>query len=721
MVSTKELRAAFAEGPADALAGIAGAGFKRLAPGRGRTARAVWYEQDGALMGVVGDQEKGDTDRVLAHGLHLAEGRSLRLVLPAGWAGPTRHRIPWLTAEIRVFTHQSGHNLLEAPALTQAQTRGEAGGSERSPWPHFGQSGDWVRGVSEWATANNDLDAGHTRSVRGWSCQGQRVLRIQGRRTLKITAGIDATSDQAFFLPVTGPLTDSQVAEVKQHVEAGIADAQGNKFGAFEEHQLQGILRREPGLLRLEHPLLRELPAWRPVGGKNPPKNPLGRGYIDLVGLDPAGDITLVETKLGDDDMLVLQGLDYWIWATREENREWLAQRLNADRDRALVRLLYGIGGKSGTAPSISTRSQTLLEHLDPAIPWRIALLHDWNTDQRHGQLLDPQRTPDRSADDYRTQQRGLAAAWKSRTSDLPPEARASAPYVVDGEPRGHHDFCLPVDYAELTLLPPVRTGALALMAELGVPWHAGTPHGPSNHLLDSQVQCVNALFPMVSDPARILAAFGAALDTEEVLEIEPGRFLTFEYIGPVDYFNEGNGKPRRRGTRCTSVDAAFRYLTRQGEVELALLEWKYTESYPSLRKPQPKADATRSSRYQAHYEDDSGPLRSELLDFPFLLDEPFYQLMRQQLLAHQLETHHAEDAAAVRVIHVLSPSNLAYQRSLARDEHRALGSTVDEVWHRLLRQPDRFIRLDPGVFLDAAITSTEYVDRYGPAALVGS
>ena len=39
----------------------------------------------------------------------------------------------------------------------------------------------------------------------------------------------------------------------------------------------------------------------------------------------------------------------------------------------------------------------------------------------------------------------------------------------------------------------------LALMAELGVPWHGGTPHGPSNHLLDSQVQCVNALFPMVA------------------------------------------------------------------------------------------------------------------------------------------------------------------------------------------------------------------------------
>jgi hypothetical protein len=44
----------------------------------------------------------------------------------------------------------------------------------------------------------------------------------------------------------------------------------------------------------------------------------------------------------------------------------------------------------------------------------------------------------------------------------------------------------------------------------------------------------------------------------DDVLEIAPGRQLTFEYIGEVDFFGEGDGRPRRRGTRCTSVDAAF-------------------------------------------------------------------------------------------------------------------------------------------------------------------
>lgn len=394
MPSVKELRQAFASersSPlvnqrADELA-IHWPGMKRLPPSRHRTARAVWFEDSDVLMAVVGDQERGDTDSVLVHGLHLAEGRSLRLVLPDQWAGPTRHRIPWLTARVEVHTYRPGRHPVLAQRLDKVQTRQNAGGPELSPWPHLGTSADWVRAVTEWASAHKDLDAAHTKSARGWSHQGQRVLKIQGHKTVKITAGIDAATLQAHSLQVTGKLTNAQVGEVIKHVNAGIDHARSNKFGAFEEHHLQGILRREPGLVRLEHPLLRELPAWRPIGGHAP----LGRGYVDLVGLDPAGDIALVETKLGDDDMLVLQGLDYWIWATRAENREWLVRRLNADPARAQIRLLYAVGGKAAAKPAVNPRSRTLLKYLDPEVPWRIALMHDWNdSDKRHGEVLEP-------------------------------------------------------------------------------------------------------------------------------------------------------------------------------------------------------------------------------------------------------------------------------------------------------------------------------------------
>jgi hypothetical protein len=58
--------------------------------------------------------------------------------------------------------------------------------------------------------------------------------------------------------------------------------------------------------------------------------------------------------------------------------------------------------------------------------------------------------------------------------------------------------------------------------------------------------------------------------------------------------------------------------------------------------------------------------MRGDILAVAALFDEPFYQLVRQQLLAHALERSSAEGATRVRVVHVLPPANDAYQRSLA-------------------------------------------------------
>ena len=109
--------------------------------------------------------------------------------------------------------------------------------------------------------------------------------------------------------------------------------------------------------------------------------------------------------------------------------------------------------------------------------------------------------------------------------------------------------------------------------------------------------------------------------------------------------------------------------------------------------------------------------MRDDVLAIEMLLDEPFYQLMRQQLLANRLERSRAHGADVVRVLHVLAPDNTGYQDSLVRPEHRAVGGSVDEVWAKLLRTPDRFVHVDPAVFLDTAVTSNEYVDRYSPTA----
>lgn len=317
----------------------------------------------------------------------------------------------------------------------------------------------------------------------------------------------------------------------------------------------------------------------------------------------------------------------------------------------------------------------------------------------------------------FAKKQRENASQWKKTSLSLPDEARADAPYLGKSGRAGRpsYPFCLPADQAAMNLLPEVRDQALSLFAELGIPWHAGIDGGPSNHLLSSQVQCANALTAMVADPARIKVAFGHVVDIDEVLEIEPGRFLTFEYIGPRDHLSEARNGARIRGAHCTSVDAAFRYVTRAGRVELALVEWKFTESYLSARKPDPAKDAVRAGRYDHLYLAEDSPVRP-LVPLRLLLDEPFYQLLRQQLLAHELERHHDEGAAVVRVLHVLDPANADYQRSIVRPEMKEFGDTVDQIWSFFLRSHSRFRHVDPAVFLNPTITSSEYVDRYGSA-----
>ena len=144
--------------------------------------------------------------------------------------------------------------------------------------------------------------------------------------------------------------------------------------------------------------------------------------------------------------------------------------------------------------------------------------------------------------------------------------------------------MCLPIEYASHNLLPKARDGAINLFKALDIPWHDSVAGGPSNHLRDSQVQCVNALFAMVADAERTKLAFGGAVDIAEVL---PDRRRTVPDVRIHRAHrllrrrhSAGKDVGRRRGTNCTSVDAAFLYKTSAGTTELALIEWKFTESY---------------------------------------------------------------------------------------------------------------------------------------------
>lgn len=378
MTTMLEQRTAFSASEADSIAERAGLPRSAQRTGSSWTTRCVWYDDPGGLTAVVGSPEGRHVDIALAHGLANAAGRPLRLVLPLDWAHPTLQRLPWLNSDVQVWTHDAHGSVVSCEPRKKAAALDLAGGPEKSPEKHLGTAGEHIRPLLEWAARHEELAAGHRRDVRAWSHRGQRVLAITSTAaSVRVRAGVDAAKSPALLLTLDRPMTTDELGTIQAAVLEGVEDARAKTHGSFEEHHLQEILRHRAHLLGLEHPVLREVPAWRPSGG---PK-PNGRGFLDLVGKDGLGDVVLVETKLAADDMLVLQGLDYWIWANRQENRAWLDQRLHAATGRSRLRLLYAVGGKDGSVPVLSAYAKVHFAALDETVEWSLALLRDWPTD----------------------------------------------------------------------------------------------------------------------------------------------------------------------------------------------------------------------------------------------------------------------------------------------------------------------------------------------------
>jgi hypothetical protein len=164
-----------------------------------------------------------------------------------------------------------------------------------------------------------------------------------------------------------------------------------------------------------------------------------------------------------------------------------------------------------------------------------------------------------------------------------------------------------------------------------------------------------------------------------------------------------------------TSADAAFRYRTVDGDTELALVEWKFTEDYRGHELDPPRG-APRQDRYRCLWDDVDCPLRRDVIPYDDLFVEPLYQLFRQQLLAWRMTAAGEADVRRVRVLHIAPRDNDGFLGSLNRDSHRAVGDDVLTVWRQMLVHPDDFVSVDSARFTDRdrAITSTDFCDRYG-------
>jgi hypothetical protein len=81
---------------------------------------------------------------------------------------------------------------------------------------------------------------------------------------------------------------------------------------------------------------------------------------------------------------------------------------------------------------------------------------------------------------------------------------------------------------------------------------------------------------------------------------------------------------------------------------------------------------------------------QSKLPSYSDLFYEPFYQFLRQQLLANEMEIAHENGADIVSVLHICPEHNHEFSRVTSPGLEN-VGKTAIEVWKGLLIHKDRF------------------------------
>jgi hypothetical protein len=374
------------------------------------SARFAYFADEEQFVVVAGAQEKEHVDLALVYGETYRHHRRLVLVLPDGYAFPTLQRSAWLHAGARpeIYLH-AGDSVSQCAVPDARKTIEELSDRlkpreslheelRRAATPmHLGNDGPAVFDLAEWATQNSHLDPSHRKSERAWHCMGQKVLSIRRESGgLRIRGGIHDSAGgkepKGTLIPKGTQLPAEQRNGIQRRVEEGIAARLRGQYRRRDEHWLQAVIRHDPTVVGIEQPALREVPAWRPVAkGKTKAWH---RGFIDLVGVDGHGDIRIVETKLATnrDDLLIFQGLDYYIWAHAYDAA--IRERLGAPKKSKIV-LHYVLGASADAGSELSKFAPAQANALAPEVEWRFQVVSDWYEPiGPRSELLEPGEVP---------------------------------------------------------------------------------------------------------------------------------------------------------------------------------------------------------------------------------------------------------------------------------------------------------------------------------------
>lgn len=253
-------------------------------------------------------------------------------------------------------------------------------------------------------------------------------------------------------------------------------------------------------------------------------------------------------------------------------------------------------------------------------------------------------------------------------------------------------DFVL--ENPSLNLWAGIRYDAVNYFEENNIVWWNGKDKQPSGHLLSSQIACINHLY-FLRQRRDVATAILQSIDPEitEACIVDDG-FVEFEFIGERQYLNE---KGFTRGANCTSVDGVLMGKTNSGELRFFFIEWKYTEDYAQENKYIPE----RGKVYDELIQSIDSPFISSI-EVESLYYEPFYQLMRQTLLAEECVKNRDHGVTSYKHIHVVPEDNLSLKENITSPQ--LSGKDIHEVWKGLLKDESTFIHLSPEQLLEPVV-----------------
>jgi hypothetical protein len=348
-------------------------------PGQKLTTFANWFTtpaDDKLVLAVRPGLAPNDTATAVAHALSWQGHRELVLLLPDAAVASATARLAYVATPLQIWAVDDALTPTPTPiptvetvvaAASNRPLRGE-------PQHDLGAFGPWVNDLVASTDRHWALVDAHRGNYLSWHCAGRQVLKLTRTGTgVRVQAGVQYSNPPAGRQPydrtATAPLTEVERAEAEAAIAVAVADRLTGRDADHVEHRMQATLGRtglsELGLVELA----REYPSWRADGAP---------GFIDFLGLDGAGQLHIIETKIGSDDMLVFQVLDYLSWVTAH------ASAIRADRgwpagDDSVVHIDFVLAPKTGARPQPALGPYTAgqLAALREDVAWRIHLIDD--------------------------------------------------------------------------------------------------------------------------------------------------------------------------------------------------------------------------------------------------------------------------------------------------------------------------------------------------------